>query len=478
MKTLQYLTRHCYEQDSFAAREQVVIEPVYLVMGNYAARWLTERRTADQLQRTRAHDKLPLSKLYQLGCDHVQIRTAFGGLYSYPEAWLDHPLNIAAMLLRRGLHQRAVAAVKEYETMREAGNLKIKGKLEKDNPFGNGFFPQHINNSPWMAMPTCPVSARDHGIDKLSFDRSFDHVGFAGWFKVSTLASLFEDASSIHNVVMMQRVVQVLGDDLRHATTRSTVKFVRKELRSARTSYHDVAVALRAADAQGRRSAMNSAEGAATACWALLPDASEEEMSRGLQQIARNSEGSRNEALQALGRTPFAEELLSIRSKGIVDVLYMMPWELLEPTASDPEQATRLSGRMAKYLKTRDIDTIKSLLIDHKDRLAPLKLPPPLVHGSVPSPETTRWAEVAHDVEYCREYNEEVRSRLLDIADGDQEVATLFALCAKRSANQWTVQRLLTPSIMELIEQHPGFSQLLERPDDYLAIFADPNKIQ
>lgn len=459
-----------YESDTMHARDVSVQTAAYLIKGPAAVQWLGERRSG-HLYGTPA--RLGWERLYLLGCNPAEIRRTWGGAYAFPitdptshaRGWGNHPLHIASLMLHAGRHHDAAVALDEYRLIREYWKKPRPAFAPTpgpENPFPRGFFPNNISNHEWTSQPICPINPRAHGLEPLAYDPSMDRIAFALWYEKDSFKERFETIRFSYHLRVLRSLVEVGGEDWRRLVAARAGVFLRKEMRRKRTSYDDVALAIRAAGEQRASEILRqTAHRSTRAAFALLPWASSKEMRTALTEVAKLGESSQTEVLRRMGRPPTADELLSVRNKGLVDVLRRMPWEFLEPAATGPDKS-KLVARMAKYFKTHDLDVMREVLVPHDGRLGMATLPAPLPEGVVAlEPSDTAWGELAQRYEDARRYNLGLRMRLLHIADEDPYAAILLTLVAMRKA-ELRVNNLITPSIAEIAAELPGYPVILE----------------
>lgn len=471
---LEQIVCMLYESNTHHARHISVQTAAYLIKGSPAVRWLGERREGYYDR----PDRLDWARLYLLGCNPAEIRRTWGGAYALPVGsapgyhrsntgyhhsntrWVNHPLHIASLMLYAGRHHDAAVVLDEYRLLRE--HAKNKGKATPESPFDAGFFPNHMSNNEWTTQPICSIDPRAYGLDPFKFEASMDKIAFALWYDEDSLKERFETIQYSHHLRMLRDMVEVTGESWRLLVAARASIYLRKELRNSRTSYEDVAYAIRVTGKRQAQEILKQTTARSTrSAFALLPWATSEEMRRALTEVAKLGESSQKEVLCRMGRPPTADELLSIRSKGIVDVLFYMPWKFLEPAATGDDKS-KLVARMAKYFKTRDLDVIQNVLMPHDQRYTAVKMPDPLPEGmAAPEPADTAWGQLAQRYEEARLYNMELRMRLLHIADEDPYAAILLALMAMRE-KETHIKSLVTRSIVDLASELPGFQVLIE----------------
>lgn len=458
------MARHLFEADGSFSTDTSAASMAYFIMGPSAVDWLAARRTSLHRQ-----EKLAWSRLYVLGCSPAEVR-ARGGIYDYPvaDSWIEHPLHTISMLLLSGRHQDAIAALNEYREIRATGETRRKTSAHT-GPFPSGFFPQYMSTNIWGAQPVCPIDPRDYGIDPLQFWNYMDRLGFAPWYEGSGIAKEFETLNYSHNLRMLRNITEVAGERWHATALTGASAFLRRTLASRQPNYEDVAFALRVLGDQAAQYLNAADRGTRAAAWCLVPAATSEQMKRGLAALAKMSESAREVLLERMGRAPTYEELSSIRSKGYVHILHRMPWKFLEAAATSEAGVASLRGKLAKYLKTNELEVIQTALIDHERRLQPADLPEPLTpHPRLP-PEDTEWFRVYTMFEEARKANHEARARLLDVAEEVPAVALLLGLTALADTQKsYVLTRAITPSVLAIAEKCPGYAAVTADPDKYL----------
>lgn len=306
----------------------------------------------------------------------IPVRIAVSGSYDESNADLAHPLNIGLMFARHlALREAAERCISEYSVilqgLAERENAKAVTKYRKRN-FGkdNGASLSHIGSRFWIPSWYSP-DPREHGI-QFRIDKphaGFDNIALAAWFSDQAMEATLAIGGQVDKLA---DVATYLGRDARTLLERSAGSRLSSAWnRTGRIPYEDLATLLRLSRREEAERRLRDTKGVRSVLGIVRRDTPRDLMISGLSQLAQMEVAD----LSTLyGRAPTADELRSVRSQGIVKILYHMPYTLLREVLDEERGEEILRARLLSELG-KETDMLRSALAAH-ERRATLKYYP------------------------------------------------------------------------------------------------------
>jgi hypothetical protein len=175
---------------------------------------------------------------------------------------------------------------------------------------------------------------------------------------------------------------------------------------------------------------------------------------RGLRQLASASPDVRKEILERIGRAPTLDEVRSVRSIGIINILDEIDWELMKDIAGAPG----LRATALPFAEKLGPVVLRRFLTDHPARVKrkPNIETEPAVAGRslmvAGSSSIADWAAVMTRLHAMWETSRSLRTRLLAITGN--ELISFLALLKPHGAS--------SPDIENALQQHPRWKDIQE----------------
>ncbi len=314
---------------------------------------------------------------FRLGLNPRTLRTEYQAVPSNPmksSNFQTHPLCIASCFLVNDEKQEAVSILEEYDLiLEERATIASKGRRERathDSPFGPSYGLQYMYLNNWdYTAPINTVSPLDYGLPLRSWNRQSDTVANMSWYDVESVEDIVRAAQSGDKVQFVNSILRTLGKDELEHRVQARAKLCAKDYvfnNNTRSSYVKAIPMLRLCSARDRREILDNVDsGVKRVVRCTTADCSKEDMVTALRAMSTASGAlARDLVLEYLGRPPTVEEISKVRSRGIVGVLYRMPWVLLQETL----KTGNLKGHLLRFSNEVDINELQDCLVDHDRR--------------------------------------------------------------------------------------------------------------
>lgn len=318
--------------------------------------------------------------LVKLGLHPGLIRREHGLLPANPfnsaHKSINHPLHIASMFWGHSAKGEARLAIEEHNLMirefREAAEKYEKtshgGKLTSypTPSFGYGYFPGYMQDHRFSKTWINPYVP---DVEPL-YDYRFARVAHIGLYGNEGREDLFEAADDHAKVEQLWRCRLFLkADDLEETIRTRARKSANKIVTGrGRIRYPDLVRMVQLMRPKTARLFINRMKGVTVVLGICRPDATEKEMSRGLAALTKASGRTWDDMLLRFGRPPTGKEIASVRSPGIVDVLHDMPWSVLEPTVSQPNEVKKIRAALLAHVDRAPIGKLQGCLLEGTGR--------------------------------------------------------------------------------------------------------------
>lgn len=311
--------------------------------------------------------------------------------------------------------------------------------------------------SPPALWGLCPIDIVAHGIVPLGI--SFDQTEFSGLVTAHAFHDGVHKRYSVrhptsHDIKDVAAAVHIIE---RHGLRRSDLdEGLRKRMASFSTSHatsvHGVMAdhyqllsptyARLVADKIRNTTKLNRFRGIQIA----RADATEEEMVDGLVSVCE-TERRQISLLPRIGRAPTINELRLIRKKGIVDILWSMPLEILEEMKGS--YRIELEAYLARHLDNVDAETLMNCLNDHQFRTKGDRFD----LDEYVSRRTGEWLVKANRHVEAHRLSVETRSRMWDLTESPATSAA-YVLCALAEIGAYGPASVRLDGLRDFLHRH------------------------
>jgi hypothetical protein len=420
------------------------------------------------------------AELLMLGVDPVTIAGMSSGdggdfirvsisLPDYSGSWggplLSHPLNVALMFARH-LNDpvQAKRCIEEYVEI--VGELRDKDMKRENSPPRRKKYAQgpvgSLNQQAFWTPSWIGPDPEKHGLTyKIESPfGGFDNISLIGWFSPEGIARTLNVASP--NIQVLSDSVKFAGkdaEDVLQAVARK--RAAEKWNQSGKVDYENLFLLVRLMDRASAQSRLNEAKGVRAVLNIGRRDAYPDQMKIGLAALSQSSDVKSLSSY--FGRAPTMKELTSIRGKGFVDVLYHLPWVLLEEVLAEEDADRDLRARLLRDLVGADTERLRNALANHGHR-AELK-PYPLLDP--PTPRTVSYSSKTTTYEWDKVFRElssrytaaiEYRKTLRELTEDAYVSAVATTLIYHRN-------NLIT----DLLKDHPNWEKILNLTQSFAA---------
>ncbi len=200
----------------------------------------------------------------------------------------------------------------------------------------------------WSSPKVPPMLPRDLAVVPIPFNDYVDLQTFVGWYTEDSIqSSLRTDAASPHAVPLAIDLMNKFGADesfidaIRLKALGDLYEILKRKSRQ-KSSMSEAVLLYRALDHDRARDVANddTFKGQYVALLCTRETCTEAEMVMSLR-LMTTSEPTRAALLKYLGRAPSFDEIKSVKGSGVVDILYEMPWNLLQPLLEKHENEVR-----------------------------------------------------------------------------------------------------------------------------------------
>lgn len=252
-----------------------------------------------------------------------------------------------------------------FDNMRSDGSYAYRGgqflshplylgmmftKLLNDPETGRWFLERHKELPPktnsgsmytnfWKPSWIPPFKPGDLGVTGGVKPTNHDNISMLAWFDKLEVSHLMRDVTGI-GVEDVAGVVSALRIDL------SLVEAAEARLHqwwtsSSRLPYAMMAQMLRLTSQLRAETRLSTAKGVRAGFGIVRTDTTEELMVRGLRAISGMTEDGISTFSALYGRPPTLEELRSVGGSGLINILYYMPWDIIEVLLEEDSSALR-----------------------------------------------------------------------------------------------------------------------------------------
>lgn len=360
----------------------------------------------------------------------------------------SHPLHLASMFGDvLGDRVAATRMYDEYLKMRKA----FDGTDRNDHK-RYGSTVGYKSPLTWHNTWTPPIGAAGLGLPALEFHEVLDNVHLVLWYQDGLFRRLTERLGSAHELEKLAHISQVYGMRWHEEICAASFAASRRHLLDAKAGgfrYLEFSNYVRLCSNDQARDVLSKLKGARKVLGVVRSDATSDEMVTGLRALTQAAEDVQKTLLKRLGRAPTTKELAKVSGRGLVNLLYLMPWEILEPLVE--ESAAKLRVMLMPHLGSAPLTILTDCLLPHKGRVSRA----PDVSNPKDSPVLEppgKWSEVFGHLGNTYTRAQRVRQDLLDIT-GSAPVSILAALDATQASTQ---------STKALIAAHPKHAEIDE----------------
>jgi hypothetical protein len=278
---------------------------------------------------------------------------------------LNHPYNLAGMFLAHGMRQEAVDILDLHDEMMRGAPASAE-QASSDPRVATPYF-NSLPKRPTISWTTTawvnPIDPTEHGISPRRVRVGYDYTGHFLWFdKEAVRKAPFE--LHAQQIRLLAQVHRETGSVLALEIARQLATEV---LRRNRYDYGwtDQIDCLQLLDGAAARNALQEVgTGVRSALHAVHPAGN---FRTGLRALLKAGESTRAIFLPYL-RPLSADDVVSQRSRKIVELLYRCPWDTVKPIAEDPTQRKEVLGHAARFLEKSMPEMLQKILIDHPGR--------------------------------------------------------------------------------------------------------------
>jgi len=371
--------------------------------------------------------------------------------YSKGRLMQSHPIHLTAMfggVLRSPGEAKRMYA--EHLGMRQQ-NLDASRGIPK-----NPRYPTPTFHGLWGQTHVPGFSAEDCGIEPLEFDDAVDNIHFAAWYTQPSVRAIVERRLTTDQILTLIYITEYSSTTWRTELQSVVYASTMRDCTSDRGgSFHYAALAelLGFCTPEKARDVMDRLKGARRVLLITRPDSTTKDMTNGLRALATTNNEETLALLSRLGRTPAFEELSAVKGRGLVDILYYMPWEHLEAMLQRDED--RIRGLLLRHVDGDSISKVSVCLVDHRHRRISAKYR----SKGLDSNWSTHYTALATQYTACRD----LRSKLLS-ATGSPFVAVMAAL---------DVLDDKADMIRSMLQKHPDYPKIESVQSEYRALPTD-----
>lgn len=362
---------------------------------------------------------------------------------------LSHPINLAAMFGRClndpntgqmlldsyvDLYGSFNQALDELNSRRSSNRIPYRVKNTSTKPF---WVPS------WVAPPpeSCGLTL------KTPFEacRSFTSLSLHAYLELDGVAS------DISHAFIEACAMASSSRKLKIAITQHAMKQLAVNFEKGAPAYGHLATLLRVVPRETAETRMAGAKGVRQILNICRRDSRPEAMKLGLQVLGTSPAIKECSALY--GRAPTVEELMTLRSKSLLNVVYHLPLTILHEVLDEPGAAAAIRAKLFMEIGN-DPDRIRECLIPHNYRVQLAPYPFEASTLKLPGGTTVAdWDRVFGGL--ARTYLDSKRFRKELWRLVPNHPATRLAFCS------WSTGRRKTePALIKLLGTHPKFDEL------------------
>lgn len=363
------------------------------------------------------------------------------------EEYLSHPLFMAMMFS------------KLLEDREEADRLFAYYESLPDQTSWGDF---------WSATWVPPYKPSDFGRGVYSTPKEGDSVSMICWFDNEQIERSFDVSQGLHNYDNLAGVILRAGSTM-SLSPRADRGLLRVMLNSgSRPHYPTVTHLARLASKSGFEMALQRVSGSKLSLGIVRRDSPSELMVKGLRTVSSMKEDAIITFSALYGRSPTTEEIQQVRGSGLINLLYYMPWDILEEMLDAGSEKIR-----AKTLPHLDMLAGEKRYCLQKHTKRATLLPYAGVEKGRPARVTANtsvddWKAVYSGL--ARQYSKSRKLREeLKTLTGDPAVAIASLLPAFKAAEQEVVERVL--------RHHPKFKEIKDLLNGFEEPTSDPNSL-
>jgi hypothetical protein len=289
------------------------------------------------------------SWLVQYGlCPTAAIQRGFHASFT-ANAWSHHhraryrPYDLAGMLLVHGQTEAAKGLLQAYHSA----------------PKGVGF-----SEAVWEITWINPVDPREYGIEPQATTHQAQAAHLL-WHDEGALSRFFDHG--LGHLPHLRRVIDHLQQPRLSARLSQKARgALRQRMGRWGTRFGSLIHAYQACSPEDAAEVANQMlSGSAESLLATRSDATEKQMITGLRAIASLSAATRKAVVPRIGRAPSLQELCAVRGRGLIEILFYLPWAYLQPLGADIEH---LRSHLVRFVGRADVHTLRHCLLDHEER--------------------------------------------------------------------------------------------------------------
>jgi hypothetical protein len=365
---------------------------------------------------------------------------------AYRSAFISHPLHLS-LAFSELLNDREEGdwLLQEYQ---EAGDAdKYRGSDFLSVSWIPPYTPESTGRTPF-AKPKC-----------------IDNISFIAWFDKNSVSELVSNVDSSF-IAEAANVSVHLSRPLDLSIPAWAA--LSSHWGHARPDYNWVTDLLRLVRPHKAHALLDNAVGVRRSFGITRDDATPRQMTHGMRSIAGMTEEAREAMSRLYGRAPTISEIKAVRGGGIVDLLYYMPWVLLENVLK--EHSSDLRALTLPHLQ--HLTGSKRYLLQDHDRRAKLRAYAGREAGDritvTPNTTTSDWSKVFTGLVNQYQASRSLRNRLLEACQ-DPVVAAVALMAKFEILDKNLVERVL--------RHHRNFRRISEVANQATEVITDPDNL-
>lgn len=256
---------------------------------------------------------------------------------------LSDPLQIAAFFASNSMMPEAQAMMVDRQRLFDSYTAARASKVSpvvNEGIYEVDYF-EKVEPRVFFRTWVCPPF-EDLGLVPVHRDpvgRGLDTVYCSGGHTKASVVHMMEHHLNGENVWLFSALSGRLGNRFHEELSQLAYKEVVRQGLGPTGSINYTAICrfLQLCTQPRAHEVMNDLSGVRKAAIISRYDANSEQYVEGLRALSTQfTEANRRELLRFMARTPKLDELKSVRTSGIINILDEMPWDLLEPIAREP----------------------------------------------------------------------------------------------------------------------------------------------
>jgi hypothetical protein len=286
---------------------------------------------------------------------------------------LFHPYSVASIFLRQQKRGEALQVLDEYDLIKTTYKEDKARSYRNINStlFGTGFWRSSHDNT-WAPSYFLPINPKDHGIpvsDKSPFD-TYTHLLWLTDEAVSTIIGEITTPTRLYNMSTLTAFLH--KPELLHRVQKGSRRAFRRLLRRSanrKHTYSDMCRMVKLMSVEDAEEELSQLRGARVAIGLVKSDLNKKQALKALRKLCAVSIDNAKVIMRHMEYVPSVAELTKVRSKSLPQILYYMPYEILEQSWANEEERGQLKLHVSRWLEDVDLDTLQNCLVDHDRRL-------------------------------------------------------------------------------------------------------------